>query len=61
MVLTNEQKAYTLTLKMSEDEIKEVVRVLDGHCDYGAGKDLACLLRTVLKTSASSKCENEDV
>lgn len=45
---------------MSEDEIKEVVSVLEENCDYGAGEDLACLLRTVLETCASSNCENED-
>ena len=60
MVLTNVQRTYTLTLQMSEDEIKQVVSVLEEHCDYGAGEDLACHLRTILETSASSKCENED-
>ena len=58
MILTNLQKIYTLTLQMSEDEIKEVVSVLEKNYDFGAAEDLACNLRMVLETSTTSKIED---
>lgn len=61
MVVSKLEKSYKVTLIMTEDEMKQVVSVLEENCDYGASEDLACCFRTILESSAPSKCENEDV